>query len=119
MVVEKFQIYSVKTTSNTFVSQRIESVQFCLCPQANLSPRLLSLSPRQTDITHSSRTAFSEDIAFFLCFFHTAILSEQKEVGEDYVVEKLPKLTSALVTSFDKFHHLCNLYIFGLCFVVQ
>ena len=28
MVAEKFQIYSVKTTANTFVSQKIESVQF-------------------------------------------------------------------------------------------
>ena len=62
---------------------------------------------------------FLKILPFFFAFFHTAILSVQKEVGEDYVVEKLPKLTSALVTSFDKFHHLCNLYIFGLCFVVQ
>ena len=28
------------------------------------------------------------------------------------------KLARVLVTSFDKFHHLCNLYIFGFCFVV-
>ena len=41
MVAEKFQIYSVKTTANTFVSQKIESVQFYLCPQAKLSPRFL------------------------------------------------------------------------------
>ena len=34
-------------------------------------------------------------------------------------LKKFPKLTRALVTGFDKFHHLCNLYIFGLCFVVQ
>ena len=43
---------------------------------------------------------------------------EQKAVGEDYVVKKLPKLTRVLVTSFGKFHHLCNLYSF-LCFAVQ
>ena len=47
MVAEKFQIYSVKTTANTFVSQKIESVRFYSCPQAKLSPRCLSLSPRQ------------------------------------------------------------------------
>ena len=41
MVAKKFQIYSVKTTANTFVSQKIESVQFYLCPQAKLSPRFL------------------------------------------------------------------------------
>ena len=64
MVAEKFQIYSVKTTANTFVSQKIESAQFYLCPQAKLSPRFLSLSPRQTGIVHYSQTPFSEDIFF-------------------------------------------------------
>ena len=53
MVEEKFQIYNVKTTANTFVSQKIESVQFYSCPQAKLSPRFLSLFPRQTGIAHS------------------------------------------------------------------
>ena len=62
MVAEKFQIYSAKRTANTFVSQKIQSVQFSSCPQAKLSPRFLSLSPRQTGIAHSSRTAFPEDI---------------------------------------------------------
>ena len=28
------------------------------------------------------------------------------------------KLSSVLATSFDKFHHICNLYIFCFCFVV-
>ena len=38
----------------------------------------------------------------------------------DYGVEKIYKIicTWVLVTSFDKFHHLCNLFCFGLCFVV-
>ena len=62
MVAEKFQIYSVKTTANTFVSQKIESVQFYSRLQAKLSPRFLSLSPRQTGIAHYSQTEFSEDI---------------------------------------------------------
>ena len=44
---------------------------------------------------------------------------EQKEGERIMELKKLPKLTRVLVTSFDKFHHLCNLYIFGLCFVVQ
>ena len=34
-------------------------------------------------------------------------------------LKTLPKLTSVLVTSFDKFHHHYNLYIFGFCIVVQ
>ena len=44
------------------MSQKIESVQFYLCPQAKLSPRFLSSSPRQMEIAHSSRTEFSEGI---------------------------------------------------------
>ena len=62
MVAEKFQIYSVKTTANTFLSQKTESAQFYSYPQAKLSPKFLSLSPRQTGIAHSTQTAFSEDI---------------------------------------------------------
>ena len=57
MVAEKFQIYSVKITANTFASLKIESVQFYSCVQAKLSPRFLSLSPKQTGIPHSSQTA--------------------------------------------------------------
>ena len=63
MAAEKFQIHSVKTIANTFVSQKIGSVQFYSCPQAKLFPQVfISLSPRQTGITHASRRAFSEDI---------------------------------------------------------
>ena len=43
-----------------------------------------------------------------------------EEKGERIMeLKKIPKLLKALVTSFDKFHHLCNLYISGLYFVVQ
>ena len=72
MVAEKFQIYSVKITANTFLSQKIGSVYFYSAPPAppppplrpskTLSPRFLSLSPTQTGIVHSSQTAFFEDI---------------------------------------------------------
>ena len=50
--------------------------------------------------------------------FLKTFFPEEKGV-EDYGVEKIPKLTKLSVISFDKFHHLCNLYIFGLRFVVQ
>ena len=62
LVAKKFQIYSVKITANIFVSQKIESVHFNSCPWAKFSPKFLLLSPRQTGIAHSSRTAFFEDI---------------------------------------------------------
>ena len=55
MIAEKFQIYGVKITANTFVNQKIESVQFYSCHQAKLSPRLLSLCPKQKGIAHSSK----------------------------------------------------------------
>ena len=61
MIAEKFQIYSVKITANTFVSQKIAFVLSYSCPKAKLSLRFLSLFPRQTGIAHSSRTTFSED----------------------------------------------------------
>ena len=108
MVAEEFQIYSVKTTVNIFVSQKIESVQFYSCPHTKLSPRFLSLSSWKKGI------AISPEQHFLKIFF-----PEQKEGGEDYVVKKLPNLARVLVTCFDKFHHFCNLYSFGLCFVVQ
>ena len=54
--------FSVKITANTFVSQKIESVHFYLCPQAKLYRRFLSLSSRQKGIAHSSQTLFFEDI---------------------------------------------------------
>ena len=48
--------FSVTITANTFVSQKIESVQ------AKLYRRFLSLSSRQKGISHSSQTVFFEDI---------------------------------------------------------
>ena len=48
------------------------------------------------------------------------IIFPEQERGERIMEsKKLTKLTRVLVTSFDKFHHLCNLYIFSLCFVLQ
>ena len=89
MVVEKFQIYSVKTITNTFVSQKIEYVQFYSCTQAKLSQRFWSLSPRQTGIAHSIRTAFSEDI-----------FSWAERGGDDYVVEKITKINKGIGHKF-------------------
>ena len=89
MVAEKFQIYSVKTTANTFVSQKIESLQFYSCPQAKLSPRFLSLSPRQTGIAYFTKTAFSEDT-----------FSVAERGGEDSVVEKITKISKGIGHKF-------------------
>ena len=45
--------------------------------------------------------------------FLKILFSEQKEGGEDYVVKKITKINKGIG------HHICNLYIFGLYFVVQ
>ena len=58
MVVEKFQIYSVRLLTNTFVRQKIESVHFYSWLQAKLSPRILSFSLRQKEVAHSSEQRF-------------------------------------------------------------
>ena len=65
-----------KFMANTFVSQKIKSVHFYSYPQAKLSPRVLSLPPRQKEITNSFRAAFSEDPFF-----------PQQKGEEDYGVE--------------------------------
>ena len=46
--------------------------------------------------------------------------AESEGGEEDYGVEKITKIkpTRVLVTSFDKFHHLCNLCVTGFSFVV-
>ena len=97
--------FSVEITANTFVSQKFVPVHFYSCPQAKLFPRFLSLSLRQTGIAHFPWTAFSKDIFSW---------AEKGGGGRTMELKKLPKLTWALVTSLDKFHHLCNFYIFGL-----
>ena len=52
--------------------------------------------------------------------FLKKLFRQEKGSGERTMeLKKIPKVTKVLVTSFDKFHHLSNLYIFGLCFVVQ
>ena len=103
-VVEKFQIYSVKITGRHTLVKKM-NLHFCSCPQAKLSQtRKLPISPEQR---------------FLEIYFPLA------ERGGDMELYKLPsvkmtriKLARILVTSFNKFHHLYNLYIFGFCSVV-
>ena len=80
MIVEKFHIYSVKTTVNTYVSQKIESVQFYSCPRAKLPRKFLSLIPGRQELPIPPKQHFLK------IFF-----PEQIEGGEDYL-EKLTKI---------------------------
>ena len=92
MVAEKFQISGVKIIGRHFL--------------------LMPLS--KTLLRAEGSYRFPPNRVFWRSFFHPA---EREEV---YGAEKMTKvkLERVLVTSCDKFHHLCNLYIFGFCFVV-
>ena len=57
MVMEKFQIYSVRITANTFMSIKLNLFNFTHASKRN-SPHVLSLSSSQTRIAHFSRVAF-------------------------------------------------------------
>ena len=83
-------------------------IVFRLMPQAKLSPSFYHYPPSRRELL------IPPEQHFLKIFF-----PEQKEGERIMQLKKLPKLARVLVTSFDKFHHICSLYIFGLCFVVQ
>ena len=110
MVAEKFQIYSVKITGK-YICESKKLNLFIFTHTLKQTP----LPPPPPCFYHYSPgrrklTILPEDL-----FFHS-----KKGKGENYAVEKNTKIKPkrVLVTSFDKFHDLCNLYIFDLCFVV-
>ena len=107
---KSFEYMVLRLLANRFIRQKIESLHFYSCSQAKLSSRFLSL-PSQAQGNHQ-----------FLCVFWRSIFSPaERGRGEEYYgVEKTTKIkpTRVLVTSFDKFYNVCNLYIFGCCFVV-
>ena len=89
MVAERFQIYSVKTTVNTFVSQKIESVQFYSCPKQNSPPGFYRYPPGRRELR------ITPEQHFLKIFF-----PELKEGREDYVVEKIAKINKGIGHKF-------------------
>ena len=89
MVAEKFQIYSVKTTANTFASQKIESVQFYSCLPSKTLPQVFIIIPQADGNCPILLTAFPE------YFFSWA-----ERGGEDYVVEKITKINKGIGHKF-------------------
>ena len=97
LVAEKFHIHGVKITEKYTVSQKIEFVYFCSCPQVTAPPPgSYHYHSRQEEITHFSQTMLFENLFF------------PAESGKDYEAEKMTKIK--LVTGLDKSHHLCNLF---------
>ena len=99
--LEKFQIYGVKITGTYICEPKNWTFPFLLIP--------LTLPQAEGNYP------FHPNSIFWRSIFSPA------EKEEDYRAEKMIKIKLArvLVASFDKFHLLCNLYIFVICFVVS
>ena len=112
MVVEKFQIYSFKTTANTSVSLKIESVQFYRCPPTKAFPQVFIIIPQaEMNCPFLPNSIFWRYCLFSLPFFIQHFSLSRKRGERIMLLKRVPKLTRVLVTSFDKFHYLCNLYV--------
>ena len=102
-----FKFMVLRLLENAFVSQKIESVRFYLCPiSKNVPQALIITTPGRRKLTISPKKRF--------LYFSSV------EREEDYEAEKMTKikLTRLSVTGFDKFYHFCNHCIFGFCSVV-
>ena len=102
-----FWIYGIiLLLENKFVSQKIEFLHFYSYPPSILPPGFYHHHSRQ-------KKHISTEHCFLEIYFSPA------ERG-DYGAEKMTKikLAKVLITSFNKFHHFCNDYIFGFCFIV-
>ena len=99
IVLRLLQIYFWVKKFNLFI--------FTHSPKQNSAPVFYHYSPDRRELSNPPEQRFLK------IFF-------PEEKGERIMeLKKIPKLPKALVTSLDKFHHLCNLYISGLYFVVQ
>ena len=89
MAAGKFHIYSVKTTANTFVSQKMNLFNFTHASKQNCLPAFYHyrLGRRELPIPPKQH--------FLKIFF-----PEQIEGGEDYEVEKITKTNKAIGNKF-------------------
>ena len=110
MFSEKSQIYGVKINGKYICESKNWICSFLHTHPNKTPPSSYHYTSRQKEITKPSLTAFSENLFF-----------PSRKRGEYYRVEKMTEIKRAkvLVTSFCKFHHLYNLYIFGFSFIVS
>ena len=108
MVVEKFQSYSVKIIAIHLWVEKLDLFIFNHAPKQKSPPGFYHYPPGRRELPIPPEQRFVEDTFSW------------RERGERIMeLKELPKLTKVSATSFDKFHHLCNVYIFDLCFVMQ
>ena len=100
MVVEKFQIYSVKIIAIHLRVKKLNLFIFNRAPKQNTPPGFYHYPPGRQELP------ISPEQRFLKIFF-------PKE-KEDYGAERITKINKGIGHKFDKFHHLCNFYIFDL-----
>ena len=102
MVVEKFQSYSVKIIEIHLWVKKLNLFIHNHATKQNSPPGFYHYPPGRPELPIPPEQRFLK--IYFL-----------RRKGERIMeLKELPKLTKVSVTSFDKFHHLCNLYILDL-----
>ena len=101
---KSFKFMVLRLLANTFVSQKIEFVHFTHAPKQNSPLGFYHYPQAEGNYPYLQNSVFGRSIFF------------PAERGEDHGIEKITKIKPTRVASFDKFHHLCNLYIFGFVF---
>ena len=101
---------ALRLLENTFVSKKTESVRFYSLKTLS---QILMMTPQVEE-----NYLFPQTLALKIYFYP---LQKREREGRDYGVGKMTKdeLSRVLITSFDKFPHLCNLYIFYSCSAVS
>ena len=91
MVAKTFQIYNVKTTSNTFLSQKLNLFNFTHAPKQNPTPGFYHYPPGRRELR------IPLELHFLKIFF-----PEQNEGGGggDYAVEKIAKINKGIGHKF-------------------
>ena len=114
MFVEMFQIYGVKITGKYIYESKNWICSFLVEPQAKLSPGFYHYPQTEGNYLFPPEQRFLK--------IHFSPAEKQKAGGRrglcSWKKNTEIKPMRVLLTSFDKLHHFCNLYIFGFCFVV-
>ena len=88
--------------------KKLSLFNFTHAPKQNSLPGFYHYSPGRRELPIPPKQHFLK-----------MYFPEQNEGDRIMYLKKLPILTRVLVTSFDKFHHICNLYIFDLfCYAI-
>ena len=113
MVLEKFQIFDVKITGKYICESKNWICSFLIVQ--NSPPGSYYYPQAERNYPPLQNSLFWRSL-----FFPSRKGGWERGWRENYGAEKMTKikLLRVLVTNFDKFHHLCNFFIFGYCLFV-